>query len=65
MEPFVYLPPFPFVFCSHYKLGFMISEVYNHLKVKYGHLLRSQMKSIKNEVAAVPGVARDQYGLKN
>jgi hypothetical protein len=65
MEPFIYLPPFPFVFCSHCKLGFVKSEVYNHLKVKHGHLSRSQIKSIRNEVAAVPGMANDQHGLKN
>jgi hypothetical protein len=40
-------------------MGFVLSEVYNHIKAKHSHLLRDQMKSIKNEVAAVPGVAWD------
>ncbi|EMT67217.1 Putative ATP-dependent DNA helicase Q1, partial [Fusarium odoratissimum] len=65
MEPFIHLPPFPFVFCSHCKIGFVISEVYNHLKIKHSHLSRSQMKSIKKEVAAIPGIAKDQHELKD
>ncbi|KAH7464122.1 hypothetical protein FOMA001_g17995 [Fusarium oxysporum f. sp. matthiolae] len=64
MDPFVYLPEYPFIFCSECKVGFVVSEVLGHLKANHGNITRQKMKSIRQEVASIQGIAKDQAELK-
>ncbi|KAF4473075.1 ATP-dependent DNA helicase Q1 [Fusarium albosuccineum] len=64
MEPFVHSPEYPFVICKRCKVGFVTSEVVNHLKTKHGHIDKKERQRIKQAVAACDGVSKDQAELR-
>ncbi|RKK74751.1 hypothetical protein BFJ71_g17220, partial [Fusarium oxysporum] len=64
MEPFVHLPEYPFAICQKCKVGFITSEVANHLKRKHGNISQKERQRIKQAVATCEGVAKDQAELQ-
>ncbi|KAG8664108.1 uncharacterized protein FPOAC1_014077 [Fusarium poae] len=65
MEPFIYLPEYPFAFCTQCRIGFVASEIVHHIKVKHSTKTRQETKRIAQKVAAIPGIAKNQDDLKN
>ncbi|KJZ69024.1 hypothetical protein HIM_11583 [Hirsutella minnesotensis 3608] len=64
MDPFVYLPQFPFVICKSCQFACVGREVNRHLRERHPSVPASERSRIVQAVQAVPGVIQDQRGLR-
>src|SRR3569833_206510 len=64
IEPFVYLADFPFIICKLCKIACVANEISTHLMKQYAAIPSSQRYTIVQAIDTIPGIIRDQSGLR-
>ncbi|KAI8394943.1 hypothetical protein FOFC_21656, partial [Fusarium oxysporum] len=64
MEPFICSPEYPFAICKKCKVGFVASEIGNHLNRKHGNISRKEKQRIIQAIAAHASIAKNQDEVK-
>ncbi|KAH8648880.1 hypothetical protein BGZ61DRAFT_42838, partial [Ilyonectria robusta] len=66
MEPFIYLPEYPFVICQACRVACVGNEVTRHITSKHaGSPASVKLKEIQAAVEVIPGIIRNQKELKD
>ncbi|KAK4206214.1 hypothetical protein QBC37DRAFT_445140 [Rhypophila decipiens] len=63
MEPFVYLPEYPFVICHTCRYACVANEVNTHLRKQHTEIKPSERSRIARLVEEIPGIIPNQAGL--
>ncbi|PON20110.1 hypothetical protein TGAM01_v211033 [Trichoderma gamsii] len=64
MDPFVYLPEYPFVICSVCKFACVANEVAAHLQQQHIPATAAEVRRISDVVKAIPGIIKTQEELR-
>ncbi|KAK3896635.1 hypothetical protein C8A05DRAFT_20434 [Staphylotrichum tortipilum] len=65
MEPFVYMPEYPFVVCTECQFACVAAEVPSHLRTKHRHIQATERSRIAKIVDNIPGITRRQDQLRS